>query len=229
MEKKVTVNWKLVEEIAERKAKAAKDKFASKEEVVNKVPEYEDRFVFSSQPIPYQKHLPNNIDYFDEKRIGFDLDKTIAKPKGPTQNYDDVEPMEGAVKALKALKKQGWYIVICTARNMRTYQHNIGQVNAKQTPLIVNWLNRWGIPFDEIWVKPHVEFFVDDKAIEFDNWLKFKQDLSDKMIRNKIAVWHNGVTGTSNQELHEWLGWSWEEYKKYVEFKTIPERDLVIK
>jgi len=169
---------------------------------------------------------PSKIDYFSEKRISFDLDQTIAKSKGPTQNYEDVEPMVGAVETIQALKKDGWYIVISTARNMRTYEHNIGAVNAKQTAVMVNWLNKWRIPFDEIWVKPHVEIFFDDKAVEFKDWSRFNSDLSDKLVRNKIEAWHNG--SGSSQELHDYLGWSWEEYKQYVESKTIPERDMVL-
>jgi len=109
-------------------------------------------------------------------RICFDLDGTICYTKKENEKYEDVLPIPGAIETIKNLKKEGWYIVISTARNMRTYEHNIGQVNAFQTKIIVDWLNKWEIPFDELWQKPHVSIFVDDKAIEFKgDWQEIKK------------------------------------------------------
>jgi len=52
---------------------------------------------------------------------------------------------------------------------MRTYEGNIGLINANTLPIIHDWLTRHKIPFDEILVgKPWCGFegfYVDDKTI----------------------------------------------------------------
>ncbi|EHL7938991.1 capsular biosynthesis protein, partial [Escherichia coli] len=70
---------------------------------------------------------------------------------------------------LKAYKEQGFSIILNTSRNMNSYQNNIGLINKNTLPVIINWLDKNDIPYDEIYVgKPwcgHEGFYVDDKAI----------------------------------------------------------------
>ncbi|TOH10543.1 capsular biosynthesis protein, partial [Vibrio parahaemolyticus] len=55
------------------------------------------------------------------------------------------------------------------ARNMRTYEGNIGKINIHTLPIITKWLNEHNVPYDEILVgKPwcgHDGFYIDDRAI----------------------------------------------------------------
>ncbi|MFZ72581.1 capsular biosynthesis protein, partial [Escherichia coli] len=64
---------------------------------------------------------------------------------------------------------QGFSIILNTSRNMNSYQNNIGLINKNTLPVIINWLDKNDIPYDEIYVgKPwcgHEGFYVDDKAI----------------------------------------------------------------
>jgi capsule biosynthesis phosphatase len=57
---------------------------------------------------------------------------------------------------------------------MRTYQGNVGLINVHTLPVIVEWLRRHDVPYDEIQVgKPwcgHEGFHVDDKAIRPDEF-----------------------------------------------------------
>lgn len=104
-------------------------------------------------------------------RIMVDLDGTICYTKKEGERYEDVLPLPGAVESLKALKARGYYIIIATARNMRTYAGNLGQVNKAQAGLITNWLERYEIPYDELYLgKAHVDYFIDDKNIKFNTW-----------------------------------------------------------
>ena len=52
---------------------------------------------------------------------------------------------------------------------MRTYEGNLGKINANTLPVIIDWLNKNKIPYDEIYVgKPwcgHDGFYVDDRAV----------------------------------------------------------------
>lgn len=163
----------------------------------------------------------SKIDINSHKRISFDLDKTIANKKTKDQSYENITPLPGAVETLQKLKEQDWYIIINTARNMRTYEHNTGAVIAKQVPIIIEWLKKWNIPYDEIWVKPHCSYFVDDKAIEFISWENFKEVLPKRIVQDKIEEWHD--SDTTDKTVYEYLGWTLEQYANYVENGIIPE------
>lgn len=101
-------------------------------------------------------------------KIVIDLDGTLALID-PSLDYSDRAPDPEVVAALKAWKSQGFSIVISTARNMRTYQGSIGHITANTVPVIIDWLKRHDIPYDEILIgKPWCGsngFYVDDRAI----------------------------------------------------------------
>ena len=96
-----------------------------------------------------------------------DLDDTL------TQNYEgsyiDVSPNEAVVAKLREYKAKGFEIVINTSRNMRTYSGNVGLINANTLPVILGWLEKHDVPYDEIYTgKPwcgNEGFYVDDKSI----------------------------------------------------------------
>ncbi len=102
------------------------------------------------------------------KRLVIDLDDTLTR-SNPALSYDDKEPNLPLVERLRDYKLQGFEIVIQTARNMRTYQGNVGKINANTLPVIIAWLRRHDIPYDEIHVgKPWCGtegFYVDDRAV----------------------------------------------------------------
>tara|TARA_Y100000310_G_scaffold163309_1_gene163149 strand:- start:2255 stop:2620 length:366 start_codon:yes stop_codon:yes gene_type:complete len=104
-------------------------------------------------------------------RICVDMDGTICQNKIGSQDYYEVEPMLGASEALQTLKEQGYYIVIFTARGMKTFSNNEGRIIATHSKKLTEWLQKWNIPFDELlFAKPHVDYFIDDKGYRFENW-----------------------------------------------------------
>ncbi len=112
-------------------------------------------------------------------RICFDLDGTLCENKKPGQEYKDVLPMPGAVEYLKQLKEQGHYVIIMTARNMVTYNNNVGQIIANQAPIVIDWLKKYDMPYDELlFGKPHADFFVDDKGIQFTSIENLKKQIN---------------------------------------------------
>lgn len=114
-------------------------------------------------------------------RICVDLDGTICYTKKDLERYEDVLPLPGAVETLWELKNRGYYIIIATARNMRTYNGNIGQVLKAQSGIITDWLRKFNIPYDELYFgKPHVDYFVDDKGLQFHSWEQIKNDLLER-------------------------------------------------
>lgn len=51
------------------------------------------------------------------------------------------------------------------------------------------------------------------------NFLKKPDEDREETVLDKIDAWHES---NSNLQLHEYLGWTREEYKAYVERGTIP-------
>ena len=104
-------------------------------------------------------------------RICVDVDGTICETRRPEQSYSDVEPLEGAIESLKALKASGHYIILNTSRHMRTCDGNVGMVVARQGKTLLTWLDDHEVPYDEVWFgKPYAEIYIDDNVIPFKSW-----------------------------------------------------------
>ncbi|WP_413516729.1 HAD hydrolase family protein [Photobacterium phosphoreum] len=101
------------------------------------------------------------------KKLVIDLDGTLTTAN--TTDYRLVSPNMYVIKKLREYQQQGFSITIFTARNMRTYEGNIGKINIHTLPIIVEWLEKHSVPYDEIIVgKPwcgHDGFYIDDRAI----------------------------------------------------------------
>lgn len=112
------------------------------------------------------------------RRLVVDLDNTITN--GDTNDYPNVGVNAELVEKLREYQKDGFEIVIATARNMRTHQNNIGKINAITLPIIIDWLKKNDVPYDEIWVgKPwcgHDGFYIDDRSIRPDEFVKLSYD-----------------------------------------------------
>ena len=104
-------------------------------------------------------------------RICIDLDGVICRLREPGQEYADLQPMPGAVDKLRQLKAAGHYLIISTARHMKTCQGNVGLVVARQGAVTIDWLKRHGIEYDELhFGKPHAQVYLDDNAVRFESW-----------------------------------------------------------
>jgi capsule biosynthesis phosphatase len=101
------------------------------------------------------------------KRLIMDLDGTITS--GESGNYSEAKPQALVVEKIREYKAMGFEIVISTARNMRTYEGNVGKINVHTLPVVIAWLDKHDVPYDEIIVgKPwcgHEGFYVDDKSV----------------------------------------------------------------
>ncbi|WP_394193712.1 HAD hydrolase family protein [Pseudoalteromonas atlantica] len=101
------------------------------------------------------------------KKLIVDLDGTITLAN--TSDYKNVLPNTHLIERLKEYKDAGFQIVISTARNMRTYKGNLGEININTLPTILDWLNQHDVPYDEVLIgKPWCGFegfYIDDRAI----------------------------------------------------------------
>lgn len=122
------------------------------------------------------------------KKLIIDLDGTLTQAN--TSDYKNVLPRLEVIAQLQQYKNNGFEIVISTARNMRTYEGNVGKINIHTLPTITEWLDKHNVPYDEILVgKPwcgHEGFYIDDRAVrpsEFAN-LSFEQ-ITDMLNKEK--------------------------------------------
>ena len=113
-------------------------------------------------------------------RLCIDLDNTICENKKEGQSYEDVLPKENAVSVLNDFRNSGHYIIIYTARHMKTCGGNVGKITAIQGPILFSWLKKHNVPYDEIvFGKPNADYFIDDKAIPFTSWSNLQQIISN--------------------------------------------------
>lgn len=101
------------------------------------------------------------------KNIVIDLDGTLTIDSDAP--YDQKPVNHEVLAQLNKYKEMGFNITIFTSRNMRTYEGNVGKINVHTLPIIIEWLEKHNVPYDEIQVgKPWCGFegfYIDDKAI----------------------------------------------------------------
>ena len=124
------------------------------------------------------------------KRLIIDLDNTISITKN--RDYANAEPIMEVVEKIREYKSLGFEIVIYSSRNVKTYQNNIGKISANTLPIIIDWLQRHNIPFDEIYIgKPWCGedgFYVDDRAIRPDEFTSLSYEEIQKLIGDTKGV-----------------------------------------
>lgn len=120
------------------------------------------------------------------KRLVVDVDLTLTLPGD--QDYSNKFPNIPFIEKLRLYKDQGFEIVIFSARNMRTYDGNIGKINKFTLPVLIEWLNQNNVPFDEIIMgKPWCGtdgFYIDDKAIRPSEFLDLSYDQINELINS---------------------------------------------
>lgn len=104
-----------------------------------------------------------------------DVDGTICPIKGSGERYEDLVPYLDVVGRLRRCHEEGARIVLFTSRNMNSYGGSIGLINKNTARILLAWLDKWDIPYDEIiYGKPwpgKKGFYVDDRSVRPDEFL----------------------------------------------------------
>jgi histidinol phosphatase-like enzyme len=93
----------------------------------------------------------------------FDIDGTICSSV-KNSDYASAIPYEDVIKKINYLYDKGNKIIFMTAR---------GSVSKKDwTEFTERQLSSWGVKYHELITnkKPHADFFIDDKAINVEDW-----------------------------------------------------------
>jgi capsule biosynthesis phosphatase len=115
--------------------------------------------------LPKISALDNSIK-IQPKRICFDLDNTLVTYPEIPNDYSTVKPITKNIDFLKYLKSFGNTIIIYTARRMKTHKGNIGKCMYDIGKITFDTLQKYDIPFDEIYFgKPYADVYIDDLAL----------------------------------------------------------------
>nr|WP_298678530.1 hypothetical protein [uncultured Treponema sp.] len=117
-----------------------------------------------------------------------DIDGTICPIKKKEERYEDLVPYHSVVEKIKQYHASGAKIILYTSRNMNSYNGNLGLINTHTAPLVLEWLKKWNIPYDEIvygkvWPGHH-GFYVDDRTIRPDEFIKYTPEELTKICQN---------------------------------------------
>jgi capsule biosynthesis phosphatase len=128
--------------------------------------------------------FPEDID----GTLVVDIDGTLCELKQPGQSYADVQPRHAVVERLREYQAKGYRILLFTARNMKTYEGKLGLINKHTAPVLLEWLDRWNVPYDEmLFGKPWPRtrgFFIDDRAIRPDEFVKLSEEEIHQLLDN---------------------------------------------
>ncbi|QKF93892.1 nucleotidyl transferase [Fadolivirus algeromassiliense] len=117
-------------------------------------------------PLQLKLFCINNIKNGEKLKICFDLDGTLVTTPTVPNDYKTVSPIHKNIEFLKFLKNIGHYIIIHTARRMKTHNSNVGKVLKDIGKLTFDTLDDFNIPYDEIYFgKPNADIYIDDKAL----------------------------------------------------------------
>lgn len=109
-----------------------------------------------------------------------DIDGTLCDIKTSDQSYADLEPRQEMLVKLSEYQQKGYRILLFTSRNMNTYKNNLGQINKHTAPVLLEWLTKWEVPYDEIlFGKPWPRkrgFYIDDRAVRPDEFLRLSEE-----------------------------------------------------
>lgn len=123
------------------------------------------------------------------KKLVIDLDDTISKTIDG--KYEESEPIMPVIEKIREYKSLGFDIVIYSSRNMRSYERNIGLINVHTLPVIIDFLKKYDVPYDEIIVgKPWCGkggLYVDDRAVRPSELIKHTPEEIQKIINDETA------------------------------------------
>lgn len=126
------------------------------------------------------------------KAMVIDIDGTLCPIKGPTDSYAELPVERRMLERIIELKQQGWRIVLSSARGMRTYDGNLGEITANVLPTLLDWLERHQVPFDELWMGKcwpgHQGFYVDDRTVRPREFIEHSlEELNEICARDRLA------------------------------------------
>lgn len=129
--------------------------------------------------------MNNQFDEMDGTLV-VDIDGTLCDIKATGESYADLMPRQAMLDKLREYQSRGYNILLYTSRNMNTYKNNLGLINKNTAPVLLEWLEKWNVPYDEIlFGKPWPRkkgFYIDDRAVRPDEFLSMSEEEIHKLL-----------------------------------------------
>ena len=127
----------------------------------------------------------------------FDLDNTIVTYPRVPGDYTTVQPKDNIIRFIRLLYESGHYIIIHTARHMKTCNDDVDMVKATVSEITKTTLNAMSVPYHElVFGKPYGDVYVDDKCTNPTHWCPewivssigfgWTSTICPQMVHNKI-------------------------------------------
>ena len=105
----------------------------------------------------------------------FDLDDTICVPRHGAKNsqekYGEADSVPVIISKINSIYDAGHQVIIFTARRMLTHEGNLESIEIDVGDITRNWLCEHNVRYNKlIFGKPYADFYVDDKAINLDEF-----------------------------------------------------------
>jgi capsule biosynthesis phosphatase len=127
------------------------------------------------------------MENYSDYSFVIDIDGTLCPIKEEHQSYEELVPYKKIVEKIRDLKSKGAKIVFFTARNMRSYDGNIGRINKYTARTLISWLEKWSIPYDEIiYGKPwpgKKGFYIDDRTVRPNEFVELTFEEMNKISK----------------------------------------------
>jgi capsule biosynthesis phosphatase len=174
-------------------------------ENVNSYEVSKNEYVCLGTPLQVIEFCRNNTSNTTLK-FCFDLDNTLVTYPKINGDYTTVEPIQRNIDFLNHLKSQGHYVIIHTARRMKTHSGNISKVIKDIGKITFDTLDKFNIQYDELcFGKPHADFYIDDLAVNsFSNLEKstgFYINTITPRSFNTIKCTESSIIKTSEKDL----------------------------
>ncbi len=134
-------------------------------------PVYGNKTITIGTPEQLQDVISMNILKPKPLRWVFDLDETLVTLPCKLNDYSTVLPINKTINFVRYLYDNGHYIIIHTARHMKTCNDDIDLVKKLMENVTKDTLMKFNIPYHElIFGKPYADVYVDDKSTNPYHW-----------------------------------------------------------
>ena len=135
----------------------------------------------------------------------FDVDDTICRHKN--RDYANAEPIVPDIDKIRELRENGCTIVLYTARGQVSCKGDISLIEERNRDILETWLKRHDVPYDKLlFGKPLGDFYVDDKAVNLEDFLAKKQQKLTSGSGATVTTDGNTVVKKANN-VHEQNSW----------------------
>lgn len=117
------------------------------------------------------KEISDNTKY---NTFVIDIDDTISITRN--RDFDNSEPIQEVIDKINELYDKGVYIILFTARGMKSQNNDGIKAELKYREITERWLKQNGVKYHELlFNKRNADYYVDDKAMHIEEFIKYKK------------------------------------------------------